>query len=756
MRIARLNPATNKHEIFVPQPGHAELLEDVSSEIAILTEDEKDELGSFDILAYSGACVERWWGDMVIDVSGVKHEKQTTLLLEHNDMEPIGVITRHKKGAEGLRLQGHFLSKEASPAAHKLRLQCREQAPGKPGLKLKSSVGVRFLEYRFLEKGDEPVEVNGKRYKYDEHKDTLVVEKCHLFENSVIYVNPADLGTHAVVMHGSGARNMGLENEDAKPTAPEGAKIISLASLAGGDRAALIAEAAGVLKQRDADFRKEFADMPEEWLREQIGSAKSLESVQLEHRAVLVADKKKATDEATMRNRVADHLSVLSGRDGVGFDVEGAERREAAGEVTLDGEYSDAMREAERRLHAHPFAVKFFGRDALERMVRAVKYEIVPARLRDGSRSLDVADVQIRRLAEQLWSSMPREQRAHLEKLAGGGHAGIDLAVITVKGFIDSYHEAMMKEAAWGVELMFTADSNQQSEILRWLAYWPQLQVFNEKPEEALLTAYQITWTAEWYDATVPFDIQDFYLQKFDKINKAVGQSGAVHQRHWNKLAATQIEAGATTTGYDSSNFFATSHALGGKAPATQSNDLSVANGQAFCGVPDLNNVTPSQMNTVLLNAAGYLNGYFAANGEPLNEERDRKIMVLAPVKYGPICKAAVYSDRLDGSQGGAGGSRVNPIQVDARQRGDTWEVVDTARLASASGHTADNYVYMFLVGNDRKPLIRAEPIPLQMFYAGPGSEMHRLKNQIGFWARTMRTVTVGAWSSALRIAVGT
>lgn len=772
MRIARLNPETQREELYEPQLGDVVRLRDETTDVSLADEDKGDELGSFRILAYSGAPVERFWGKMVIDLGGISHERQTTLLLEHDDREPIGVITKHKKTEGGLELSGHFLSRAASEAAHRVRMQAREQAPGKPGIKLKSSIGVRFTKFRFLEKGDEPCEVNGKTYKYSDKNDTLVVEKCHLFENSVIYVNPADLNTTTEVMrHGNGERSMGdhvnKPGESTTGTGASGAIVpapapITFSTLSEVDQKRVLVEAKNRLETRDREFRAALANEPAEWLEVVIASDKTLEQAKLEAFDRVQAERAKAASEQGTRNRVADRLAAQSGRDSLGFDGSGT-RADARTEVELAPEYEEAQRVAEDRLMNLPLAAKVFGRSALEKLTRAVKYELRPqARVggEQGEMLRDASDFEIRRLAEFLWSSTPRDKREAIDrfmgqvgaKLAGGGHAGIDLAVITVQGFLDSYHESMMNELAWGVELMFTVDDPSPAGVLRWLDYWPQLQVYNEKPEERNIPVRQIQWTTEDYDATVPFDLQDFLLQKYDKINKAIGQAGAVHKRHWNKLAAQTLEA--NKTGYDGSLLFATSHNLGNKAPAAQSNDLSVGNGNAFCGVVDVANVSPAQLNTVLFNAAAFLLGYQTSDAEPLNEEANRKVLVVSPVKFGPVCDAAVHSARLDGFQGGAGGSRDNPLKIAAEQQGDTWRVHTTQRLGSASGHTNDNMIYMALVGNDRKPLIRHEPIALRMYAAMEGSEMHRTKNQIGFWGRTKRTVIPGAWSSIVRITV--
>lgn len=776
-RIARLNPLTNRTELFAPSGEHVERFHDEESEVTLKEEgdQEQDELGSFDILAFTGVAVDRWWGKLVLDTDGIRHGKQTTLLLEHNDHAPIGVCMEHLKEGRGrLRLRGHFLRKEASPEAYKLRMQCAKQAPGKPGIKLKSSVGVRFEEYRFLEKGEE-LEVNGKKHKHSEDYDTLVVSKCFLFENSVIYVNPADLGTDAAVMRHQGAASMKPDPNSATaavlaasqsptgaPVAPAAAPapIVRFSDLAAENRKLVLDEARASLEAERKAFEAAFPE-PElaEWRESMRASGKTIEQAKLARYEQLEADRRATQTEEKLRQQIVGELGASIGRDGRGFSEAGAERRAAAG---IDFSIlEDAKRQASERLHKNPALVAFFGHSALDVVSHAVSYELRANRaslLDDSERgrpSFD--DSEILSCAKLLLAATPTDKLARIQRLASGGaggHGALDLAVITVKGFLDGYHNAMEKENAWGVDICYTADSNQETEIVRWLGYANQLQPFQEKGENQNVPNYQVQFTNIWYDATLELDVQDFQLQKFGKIDQLCGQQGAVHKKHWNKLIAAQLEANNVC--YDGKTLFHKSHAMGGKAPVAQSNDLSVANGQGFLAIPDVGNMTSSQMNQALLLSAPFLRNYFAANGEPLNEEEKREICVIVPEKFSALAEDAVYSKRLDGSPGGAGGSRDNAIQVESERRGDRWRVVSTPRLASQSvAAQGYNYIYMALLGNDRKPFLRAEPIGLSMFFAGPGSEMHRLKNKYGFWGRTMRSTAPGAWSSILRIQLG-
>lgn len=776
-RIARLNTLTGNMEVFSPSAGHVEHFRDDDSEVDLHLSaklkgegDEKEDPdeGTFLIRAYSGKLVDRWWGKMILNLAGMSREKQTTQLLEHMDLRPVGVITKHEIDDKlGLMLRGHMLDDEACADAAMLRRQCGKQKGGRPGLKLKSSVGSRFEKYRFLAKEDAECMVNGRKVKFTEEYDTLVVDEWHLFENSFIYVNPADLATNAQIMHNNGASPMSKQvNETAtgvvlaETLAASGAttpapvaKVVQFADLSPDAKKAALAEAKADIERETLAFATAFPGRLE-WASKMRGEGKSVNEAKLIAFDEDNATKLKAEAEQKERTEVlAGHTANL-GRDGAGFNPALAERRLAATDFAAPP--SIYTRQAEAMLHRLGGIVHVFGHEALSVMTKSLQLDDRLVKLDGGGEGPVMREADIRVAAQALLDNMPAHKRQAL--LAGGGgsggHSAMDLGMITVKSFLDSFHNSMENEATWGNEIMHRFDSNQESEFARWLGYHPQLQVFDAKSEEQTVPVYQLTFTNVWYDVQIPLDVMDFQLQKFGKINQLMGQQGGVVARHWNKLGAAQLEANNPC--YTKVNLFSNAHALGGKSPATQTNDLSAANGNTFCAIPDLNNITPSQANALLMNAAPYLGLWIAANGEPLNEEENYKILVLCPKKWGKVFRSAVFSDRLDGSPNGAGGSRDNPIKINAAKLGETWDVKDTNRLSTPGGpFAANNFIYMFLLGNDRQPLVSAEPIGLSMFFDGPGSESHRKTNKYRSWGRVFRCTAPGAPSSGLRIKLG-
>jgi hypothetical protein len=57
-----------------------------------------DTLSGFDIVAYTGAVVERWWGKLAVDVSGISAAQQMPIFKNHDRDQIVGYSTKTNKG----------------------------------------------------------------------------------------------------------------------------------------------------------------------------------------------------------------------------------------------------------------------------------------------------------------------------------------------------------------------------------------------------------------------------------------------------------------------------------------------------------------------------------------------------------------------------------------------------------------------------------------------------------------------------------
>lgn len=106
----------------------------------------------FVIEAYTGKTVERWWGNLAIDISGIKARKHIPILLNHNSSQIVGYSTRTYTD-ESFFVSGVF--SEITDEAQKVKGLADE------GFPWQASIGVQPLKIMSLEKGAKE-KVNGK------------------------------------------------------------------------------------------------------------------------------------------------------------------------------------------------------------------------------------------------------------------------------------------------------------------------------------------------------------------------------------------------------------------------------------------------------------------------------------------------------------------------------------------------------------------------------------------------------------------
>lgn len=153
-------------------------------------EKEDDEEASFSMLAYSGNIIKNhfYWGNLLIDVNGVKlNKKSYPILLNHDTEKKIGYVDKNSIKMDGNISIGSsgfkFVSTKEAEEFKKL---------SKEGFPYQSSIYAVPTKIKRLEDG-ETVEVNGHSLS---GPDATVWEECELFEASAC-VFGADSNTNA-------------------------------------------------------------------------------------------------------------------------------------------------------------------------------------------------------------------------------------------------------------------------------------------------------------------------------------------------------------------------------------------------------------------------------------------------------------------------------------------------------------------------------------------------------------------------------
>lgn len=111
------------------------------------------ELSGFEIMAYTGAEIDRWWGRLVIDLSGIRAEQKMPIFRHHIPTEIVGWSTESRTSDGGFAVRGVFsASTEASEETRALAAE---------GFPWQASIGVWPLRVHTLADG-QTREVNGR------------------------------------------------------------------------------------------------------------------------------------------------------------------------------------------------------------------------------------------------------------------------------------------------------------------------------------------------------------------------------------------------------------------------------------------------------------------------------------------------------------------------------------------------------------------------------------------------------------------
>ena len=152
--------------------------------VQLLKEPEADTLTGFDIDAYTGAVVDRWWGKLVVAVDGIQASQQMPIFRDHDHGQIVGYST--STSADGtFRVSGKF--SDATEPAREVKALAAE------GFPWQASIGVAPLTV--LELGQNAVmAVNGQEV----HGPAEVWLESEVYETSFVPLG-ADSNTRVSV-----------------------------------------------------------------------------------------------------------------------------------------------------------------------------------------------------------------------------------------------------------------------------------------------------------------------------------------------------------------------------------------------------------------------------------------------------------------------------------------------------------------------------------------------------------------------------
>jgi hypothetical protein len=201
------------------------------------------------------------------------------------------------------------------------------------------------------------------------------------------------------------------------------------------------------------------------------------------------------------------------------------------------------------------------------------------------------------------------------------------LSFRNVKG---TYFWALEKRtnASWVNRIATTINTDQPSEILKWLEGAPAMTKFTGERDAKSLKDFGLTIVSDKFTSTLEFDIDDVRRDKTGQINRRVQELGGKAATLPERLLTSLITA--NPNGFDGAAFFATSHNHGG----TCDNDKS------FTTVaPDT--PTTAEMSAAILQGVQAMYAVTDDQGEPANEEA-MAFEIMVPVKYWAAARGAL------------------------------------------------------------------------------------------------------------------
>lgn len=678
------------------------LLRDEKGQRITLATAKAGERRSFQMLAYTGATVERWYGPMTIDLQGIEADQTFAILFEHMDTRPVGVCTKRSVGEGGLVLEGHMLS---NPQAQELAANADE------GLPYKCSVGIHVLRREEVAEGA-TAQVNGRTVKGPH----TIARAARLFECSFITCDPADPQTAAVVMHREEAAMADLKDA---PNATE------------QFRAEATKAAREELRKRAEELRKAFPD------RLAFADACALEGLDVTGAKAKLADElqvelKKEREAKANDAKVIEDLRAKAKVPAIGFD--GAARESLAAEPV---ENLSAEERAKREWHSQPVIRLAFpdvrssalvckGVEAYAAWLRLEERLKAPAV--GGFGGLEKSDEVLKLVAKTLKGA----GGATVERLASWAKSGPDYADMTVKGYLGMLYRPLEDSlgGSWAQRAGVLVPSTQETETYRFFGQVPQFREWVGNRQRKALAKYAFNVSNKTYEITLQVAIPDFTFEKSGQLQIRFGETGRRAGQHWEKLISSLI----TTNGlaYDGIAFFSANHTLGGDS-GTMKNTLVAADVPAL-NVAQPNAPTVEECANALTAVTAKFYGFLDDKGEPINGDA-KKFLVMVPTNLWANMLAATRLNRLN-----SGSENV------VKAQDVVWEVVPNPRLDSNS----DKKFYVFREDSMFKPFVLQEATGVEVEFQGPGSAIAFDEDAYALGLKTRRAASYGEWAHAM------
>lgn len=301
-------------------------------------------------------------------------------------------------------------------------------------------------------------------------------------------------------------------------------------------------------------------------------------------------------------------------------------------------------------------------------------------------------------------------------------------ATLSSRAIIGEFYNTLEQNtgAIWvpGVSAMF--ESNQESETYKWLGMAPAMREWVGGRHAKGFRENGITIVNKTFEATLEVLLNEMRRDKTGQIMVRVRELADRTNAHWAKLLSSLIVNAESAVCYDGQYFFDTDHSEGDSG--TQSNDIQ-------SNIATTTAPTAAEMETAVLKTVEQLLGFKDDQGEPMNEEAMR-FLVMVPVPFMAATAAALKNPVIvDGS-----GSRTNTI---TNLGGFQFEMAVNPRL-----NWTEKFA-VFRTDGQTKPFIRQEEEGVTVSAIAEGSELEFNENKHRYGVKAIRNVGYGYWQHA-------
>lgn len=283
------------------------------------------------------------------------------------------------------------------------------------------------------------------------------------------------------------------------------------------------------------------------------------------------------------------------------------------------------------------------------------------------------------------------------------------------------------------VSMLFTSD--QESETYKWLGQVPQMREWIGGRLAKGLTEQGITIANKKYESTLEISVDDLRRDKTGQIMVRIGEQARRALAHWASLLSTIMINGTSGVCYDGQYFFDDDHSEGDSG--TQKN-LLTATEVPKLDVTTTTAPTAAEMTDAILGVIGYMLAYKDDQGEPLNEDARKFLVIVGTPQLWAPAMAAVGAQVITD---GAGAAFTNVLGT---LRDFEVRVEYNPRMAALTTN-----MMVFRSDSDVKPLIRQEEEAIKMSAIAEGSELEFTDDVHQYGIKALRNVGYGYWQMA-------